>query len=191
MELKDVLHRPDVRAALTLIAEAAAPDAAPLLANDVAAALAKVERERTAANIRAALEALDCVPDRLAYATWLENFAQGNAEAQTVKTAACAIPSPFQVRTTMRIQAEEEKQPEEPDGRGGKREGAGRKKKYPHEKKAEAKLITLYPEEWAELDRIAEMLKVKRPKVIRMALEALTRELEGKNIGEAEELTTT
>lgn len=182
MELKEILHRPDVRAALNLIAEAAAPDAAPLLANDVAEALAKVERERTAASIRTALEALDCAPEHLDRAAWLEKFAQESVEAQTVKTAACAMPSPFQAHVTQFQPVKEETQPEEPDGRGGKREGAGRKKKYPNEKKTEAKLITLYPEEWAEIDRIAEILKVKRPKVIRMALEALTRELEGKRI---------
>lgn len=184
MGLKEILHRPDVRAALNLIAEAAAPDAAPLLANDVAEALAKVERERTAANIRAALEALDCVPEHLDRAAWLEKFAQENTVGQTCKTAACAVPSIFQAHVTQFQPVEEELQPKEPDGRGGKREGAGRKKKYPNEKKAEAKLITLYPEEWAELDRIAEILKVKRPKVIRLALEALTKELEGKRIAE-------
>lgn len=185
--LEEILSAPETREVLNRIAEATALDATPRPQDSVAESMAILQREHIAARIRNALDALGCIPADLSRAEWLENMAQEIRNQQQPEEIGYSVTMPFKVgesgsKTTIEVYGEQASG-EKIDGRGGKREGAGRKPNAENGKKAVGKLITLYPEEWERLDDLAKRLDKKRPAVIRMALDALEEKLKATETG--------
>lgn len=169
--LDQLLQDPSIRHALDRIAQAAAPDAAPMDAKDVLTSTAILQREQTAARLREALSILKCAPVELERAAGLERMT--------------GLTRPKLNEETTQTTPEENKEAELVEtpkaGRGGKREGAGRKPQESDQTPdpdmdSVAKSIKLKAFEWNEIDIIADDKETTRSGVIRQALEALKKE---------------
>lgn len=155
--LEEILKDPQAQTLLSQIMTAAAAENLPQDTATLATAMAITAREEAAAKTRAAIQSLtEIVPTLKARADFLD---RATSQATIQPTAKASLPPSH---------AEEPS----PDGRGGKREGSGRKTKT-DDAKTVNRTIALYPEEWEQLDAISHALGTTRSGTIRRMLAAM------------------